>query len=363
MPSVQRNISAVKFPTVALGPKRWWPAVVGVGLVALFTWNFVSSHRGQAGTTNTRFAAKAPAPAIRSTVALRSPPLAVPASVKAAPTGRLAVLRSASREEVLSYARDVLAGGGPLEDIVALLEFLVGDRPELAVDLAREIGRSNGERQVLLYATLSAWASRDASAALRWATRNSAAYDVPGNASLLYIVLEQIATDDPSAAVAVTENALQAEAIGSDEKAGQDVARFTLEALIKHGHAGLARQAIERWARGPERAQLNPSDFQIVAMSLASSSYPNAGAWLESLPSSSSRNEAYRSFATAWLQENASEAMNWAQQLNPADGGDDVRVATFARWLKSDRPAATQWLRAHNSPDPTRLLSLLDADE
>lgn len=79
----------------------------------------------------------------------------------------------------------------------------------------------------------------------------------------------------------------------------------TLQVLIRHGHADLARAAIERWASQPEKARLNSADFEVIAMAIASNSYSNAGAWLESLPAASSRNEADLSFAMAWLQDDA----------------------------------------------------------
>jgi hypothetical protein len=272
------------------------------------------------------------------------------------------ILKNASREELLAYARDLLANGGPLEDVVALLEYLVRSKPEFAIDLARDIGRSDGERQVLLYAALSAWAQQDATAALQWAFQKADAYTIPGNASLLYIALEEVAGDSPRAAVALAESGLRSDAALSSRLSGADVARLTLEALIKTGHGDLAQEAMERWARGPESAHLDSADYEVIAMKVAQASLEQGGAWLQSLPRSPGRNEAYASFATTWEQQDPRAAMDWAQALDPADGGDDVRVATFARWVKDDRFAAAQWLRTHDKPDPGRLAALLGED-
>lgn len=274
-------------------------------------------------------------------------------------------LQTASRDELLAYARDLLARGGPLEDIVALLEYFAATKPEFAVDLARDIGRTDAERQVLLYATLTAWARDDASAALRWAFAKADAYNIPGNASLLYLVLEQVAGDAPETAIAVAENALatKSDSDSSTDQGRVDVARLTLEALIKNGHADTARQAFERWANGPNAANLQGSDYEVMAMAIAQQSFAEAGTWLQSLGRAPARNQAYANFAAAWIASDAPAAMNWAQTLDPADGGDDVRVATFALWVKSDRAGAEQWLSANSRPDPTRerLRSLLDA--
>lgn len=275
----------------------------------------------------------------------------------------LAVLRTASHDELLAYGRDLLARGERFEDVVTLLQFLANDRPELAVELSRELGRNDGERQVFLYATLSAWAGVDAPTALRWAGQHSSAYDVPGHASLLYITLEEIAADNPNAAVAATESILRSDGHGFPGVPPHDVARFTLEALIKTGRVDVAQAALAHWSDGPEAKQLAAPDFQVVALALAAQSFKAAGAWLDSLAGSPARNEAYLGFATAWAEQDPAAAMDWAQRLNPASGGDDVRVATFARWVKSDRSAATQWLVTQSGPDPTRarLLAILNA--
>jgi hypothetical protein len=332
--------------------------MISLGLGAVLAWFVWPTQTRIADVT----AGSAPRVAQSENAPAKSPS-AAHGPAKVAPMAKVSVLHTATREEVLAYAHDLLAGGGPLENIVALLEFLVSDRPELAVDLAREIGRTDGESQVLLYATLSAWADKDGSAALGWAFRHSDAYAIPGRTSLLYIVLEQIAAEDPSSALAATETELRRPADISDPKSRADIVRFTFEALIKNGHADLAQQALDHWSHGPEITKLNATDFAIVAMALARASYGSASTWLQSLPSSPARNEAYLSFAAAWAREDAATAMDWAQSLNAADGGDDVRVATFAGWLTSDRTAATRWLVAHNSPDQTRLRSLLNSDD
>lgn len=342
--------------------RRWGAIGVGAAVVALVGW-YVASADHRASPVHVAAAPRpsvAPAPAVPAAVAAPQRIVQVRRPA-AASSSDLAILRSASREELLAYGRDLLAHGGPLENIVALLEFLVNDRPEMAIDLARDIGRTNAERQVFLYAALSAWADKDAPAALQWAVHRSDSYDIPGNASLLYVVLEEIAANDPASAIAATDKLLERDSAGSAGPPRKDVARFTLEALIRTGHRDVAQQAIQQWSHGAAVRRLDSSDFEIVAMALAQDSFGSAGEWLAKLPSSPARNEAYLPFANTWARQDIAAAMDWAQRLNPADGGDDVRVATFARWLKVDRPAATQWLFEHNSPDPTRLLFLLNA--
>lgn len=354
-------------PRTPVASRRRWLlpsclALVAAVLIGVILWRFHPAFFTARPTASVALSTAPSSSRIPQPASRISHPVSpsVPASSPAAslPASTAAILRGASRDELLAYCRDLLANGGPPENIVALLEFLVNDRPELAIDVARATGRTDAERQVFLYATLSAWAGKDAPAALRWSFQNSDAYTLPGRTSLLYIVLEQIATDDPSTALAATQTYLRADAAASNPE--RDIARFTLEALIRHGHGDQAQQAIAQWAGGPEAARLRATDFEIVATALARDSYEQPARWLQSLPSSPGRNEAYMTVATGWAQQDAAAAMNWAQQLKPADGGDDVRVAVFARWLQSDRGAAMEWLRVHNSPDPTRLLRLVN---
>jgi hypothetical protein len=272
----------------------------------------------------------------------------------------LQILKNASREELLAYAHDLLAKGGSLKDIIALLEYLAAAKPEFAIDLARDIGRTDGERHVLLYTVISDWARLDPANALSWAQQKSSVYNVPGNASLLYVVLEQVASDNPDAAIAATENALRRDAGSANAVSGGEFARLAVEALVRTGGVELGRQALERWARGPDSARLSETAYEVVALAVAQKSFGDGALWLQSLPSSAARNQTLAPFAAAWAQQDAQAAMDWAQELDPNYGGDDVRVATFERWLKSDPDAAAHWLRSHNPPADDRLRFFLN---
>jgi hypothetical protein len=186
---------------------------------------------------------------------------------------------------------------------------------------------------------------------------------VPGNASLLYVVLEQVTADDPQAALTAAGDALGQPSDLLPGTSASEVARLTVEALTRAGHTDLARQAIEKWARGPEAASLDGAVYEVAAMSVAQNSAGDAAGWLQSMPASPARNQALATIGTVWAQSEPAAAINWAQGLSQADGRPDVVMNIFSHWLNQDRAAAMQWLAEHgNSLDHDRLISAATAD-
>jgi hypothetical protein len=352
-----------------LFPLRFTSISIGIAsliLVAAIGWAFFS-HRTK-NPTPVAFATTQPA---TSTMAgpVQTPPLRSAGAVSSLSDSSrhgpddFSMLGTASRDEILALAQDMLAKGRPLEDIIALLDYLAAAKPEFALDLARDIGRSDDERHVLLLAVLDDWAHASPATALQWAFQKSSQYNVPGNASLLYVVLEQVTADDPQAALTAAGEALRQPPNLLPGTNANEVARLTVEALTKAGHTDLARQAIENWAHGPEATGLDGAVYEVVAMSVAQNSAGDAAGWLQSLPASSARNQALSTIETVWAQNAPAAAIDWAQGLSPADGRADTVTNIFSHWLNQDRTAAMQWLGDHeSSPDYDRLVSAATAD-
>jgi hypothetical protein len=275
------------------------------------------------------------------------------AAVAASPAcgDSLSILLNASREELTTSARTMLARGRPVEEVITLLDYLAATRPEFSLDLARDIGRSDDERQILLLAVLDDWAHADPAAALQWAQNKSDQYNLPGAASLLYVVLEQVAVDDPRAAVTFADTVLTQRTDAAAGPNGAAVPRLTVEALIQSGHVDLARQVIEKWSESPRGTDLDSAVYEVSAMSLSQTSPSAAVGWLLSLPVTPSRNQALLTIETVWAQTDAATAIGWAQGLSPVDGHDDAVVSIFARWLSRDPVAAKGWL---TEPDVLR---------
>jgi hypothetical protein len=321
--------------------------VAGLGILAFIGGKFFSQKKdGQAVVmplaTPPTAANTSPAPrAVLASGPASSVSATLPAAVNASQ------ILNASREELLAITQDMLAKGRPLEDVIALLDYLAASKPEFAIDLARDIGRSDGERHVLLLAVLSDWAHADAASALQWAFQKSNQYNVPSNASLFYVVLEQVAADDPQTALASAEVALKQPSSLTSGASASEVARLTLEALTKTGQTDLARQAVDGWARGPEAANLDGAVYEVVAMSLAQNSAEDAANWLSSLPSSPARSQSLLTIETVWVQSNPQAAIEWAQGLPQADGREDAIAQVLSHWAGQDRAAATQWASEH----------------
>jgi hypothetical protein len=338
--------------------------IVSLALIAVIGWEFFA-HKTKTPAAVAPDAARAPI----ATTAVPAPTLPPAGTEVSSPpvshqgTNDFSMLKNASREEILALAKDMLAKGQPLEDIIGLLDYLAASKPEFALDLARDIGRTGGERHVLFLAVLGDWAHDDAAGAVQWAFQKSGQYNVQGNTSLLYVVLEQVTADNPQAALAAAENALSQPPNALAGTNASEVARLTVEALTKAGHTDMAQQAIENWARGPEAANLDGATFEVVGMALAQNSPGDAADWLQSLPVSPARSQALSTIETVWGQNDPGAAINWAQGLPPADGRDDAVVNIFGQWLNKDRPAAMQWLAANeNTPDRNRLISATLAD-
>jgi hypothetical protein len=330
-------------------------SIVSLVLVAVMGWAFIW-HRTKI-QSSVALVATQPA-----TSTMAGPAASLAASSRQGPDD-FSMLGTASREEILALAQDMLSKGRPLEDVIALLDYLAASKPEFALDLARDIGRTDDERHVLLLAVLDDWAHADPATALQWAFQKSGQYNVPGNASLLYVVLEQVTADDPQAALTAAGYALGQPPDLLPGTSASEVARLTVEALTKAGRTDLARQAIEKWAHGPEAASLDGAVYEVAAMSMAQNSAGDAAGWLQSLPASPARNQALSTIGTVWAQSAPAPAIDWAQGLSQADGRADVVTNIFSHWLNQDRAAAMEWLAEHeNSPDHDRLISAATAD-
>jgi hypothetical protein len=341
-------------------------SIASLALAAAIGWKFFA-HKTKGRTA----VAPDTAPTTASTpVATARPPSLPPAGpdVSLPPVSRqgtndFSMLKDASREEILALAQDMLARDRPLEDIISLLDYLAASKPEFALDLARDIGRTDDERHVLLLAVLDDWAHADPATALQWAFQKSGKYNLQGNASLLYVVLEQVTADDPQAALTAAGNALREPSGSLSGTNANEVARLTVEALAKAGRTDLAQQAIENWLQGPEAANLDGATLEVVAMSLAQNSLGDSADWLQLLPVSPARNQALSTIETVWMQSDPAAAINWAQGLPESDGRDDTMVSLFGRWLAQDRAAAMKWLSQHEaSPARNRLISASLAD-
>ena len=341
-------------------------SIVSVALIAVIGWAFFS-HKTKSQSSP---ALPAIQPATSTMAASVPPPPRLSAGTNASGlfpsrqgTDDFSTLGTASREEILALAQDMLAKGRPLEDVIALLDYLAASKPEFALDLARDIGRSDDERHVLLLAVLDDWAHASPATALQWAFQKSSQYNVPGNASLLYVVLEQVTADDPQAALTAAGNALRQPSNSLPGTSASEVARLTVEALTKAGHTDLAQQAIQNWANGPEATSLDGAVYEVVAMSVAQDSAENAAGWLQSLPASPARNQALSTIETVWAQNAPAAAIDWAEGQPDAGGRADTAANIFSHWLNQDHAAAMQWLADHqNSPDYDRLISAATAD-
>jgi hypothetical protein len=88
--------------------------------------------------------------------------------------------------------------------------------------------------------------------------------------------------------------------------------------------------------------------------------FPDAAAWLQSLPRSHDRNLALGALAYSWAESDPETAMAWASDLSPVDGREEVRIRAFEPWMRRDSSSASQWLLEHeNDPEADHTIANL----
>ncbi|HZP61448.1 MAG TPA: hypothetical protein VFB27_14085 [Opitutaceae bacterium] len=268
---------------------------------------------------------------------------------------------SAGYDELFGFLR-----GKPAGDVLAALGEIAKTRPELAIDLADALGRTEEERTSWVIDVMKQWSERDPNASLLWVMQNGARVSELARGTLPGVVLDAMAARDPKALLGFVDRLLRA---GYDQNQSSGIppaiaVHLGLEALIKRGQLDAARAAVESWAHDPRVAKIGASAFEIVAAAMGKSAPQDAGTWLKALPVSEDRNAALGTYATTWAGTDPAAAMHWAETLSPADGQPAVIRETFSEWIQADADGATKWLadyvtREPPSPDDDYLIGAL----
>src|SRR5579859_7980663 len=90
----------------------------------------------------------------------------------------------------------LLSGKSP-GDVLAALGEIAKTRPELAIDLAEALGRTEEEKTDLVIDVMKQWSERDPQASLQWVTQNGARVSELARGTLPGVVLDAMAVRDP----------------------------------------------------------------------------------------------------------------------------------------------------------------------
>jgi hypothetical protein len=256
-----------------------------------------------------------------------------------APGAATDVYRSAGYNELLDLLRGKLSGSGG-EALAALAEIAKG-RPDLAISLAQELGRTDEEKSTWVAGLVKTWTLRDPKNAWDWLAKPDNKLTTP---PLFGVVMDAMAVSDPEMLLGNIDVLLL-----KDDKSGSPFSAMNsvsmgLEALVKSGNIDLARAAVEAWAADPGKLNFGPAAYQIVAMAMDKNTPETTAAWLRSLPASEDRNNALTALASTWANSNPSAAMHWAETIPATEGQSAAVSQVFSQWMQNDPVAAMNWL-------------------
>jgi hypothetical protein len=257
----------------------------------------------------------------------------------AAPGAAAETYRTAGYDELLGLLRGKLSGTGG--DVPAALAEIARDRPDLAIALAQELGRTDAEKTTWVSGLVKTWTLHDPKNAWDWLAKPDNKLTTP---PLLGVVMDAMAVSNPEMLLGNVDVLLLRDDHSGSPFSAMNSVSMGLQALVKSGNVDLARAAVEAWANDPNKLPIGPAAFQIVAMAMDKTTPEVTGAWLRSLPPSEDRNIALTALGTTWATSDPGAAMRWAESL-PADQSQSATVSQiFAGWMQSDPSAAMNWL-------------------
>jgi hypothetical protein len=247
--------------------------------------------------------------------------------------------RTAGYDELLKLLQGKLAGSG--QDVLAALAEIARDRPDLAIALAEELGRTNAEKSSWVATLVGQWTSRDPKSAWDWLTQPDNKLTTP---ALLGTVLDAMAVSDPEMLLGNVDMLLLRDDHSGSPFSARNSVYMGLEALVKSGNVDLARAAVEAWAGDPGKLPIGPAAYEIVAMAMDKTTPEVTAAWLKSLPASEDLNSAVTTFAGTWAQSDPGAAMRWAESIPAEEGQSGAIGQIFVGWMQSDPGTAMNWL-------------------
>ncbi|MGA3008490.1 MAG: hypothetical protein ABSE59_11435, partial [Opitutaceae bacterium] len=308
-------------------------AGITVGLAAIGWWVFHSGKSApQRIEQDTSAGTAAPKPQVFSPVTTNVPSFSY---------------QTAGYSDLLDLLREKLSGS-PGEVVAALAE-IAKNRPELAIDLAQALARTENEKATWVQAIVKVWAGNDPQHAWNWVAEPD---NQLSSAVLVGEVMNALATSDPESLIGKVDTLLR-QPNTSGPLAQLSSVYLSLQALIANGNADLAQAAVESWAKDPHNLQIGSGAYEMVALALDKKSPETAATWLLSMPVSDDRNSAIGTFAYQWGQNDPVAALNWAQSLAPEAGQSEVVGRVFSEWIQSDATAATNWLDNYIANTPS----------
>jgi hypothetical protein len=278
-------------------------------------------------------------PAPQASPVASSPAPAVDSTRPATPVASANTYLTAGYSELLALLRNKLAGSG--EEALAALAEIAKNRPDLAIALAQELGRTDAEKSLWVTGLVNSWARRDPKHAWDWLVQPN---NKLANNPVVGAVMDAMASSDPEMLLGNIDVLLLTNDTSGSPFSARNSVYMGLQALVKNGNLALARAAVESWANDSVNLQIGTAAYEIVAMAMDQASPENTAAWLKSLPVSEDRNAAIGTFAVTWGGSDPGGAMRWAETLQPQEGQSEAVGKIFVQWMQNDPGAAMNWL-------------------
>lgn len=191
---------------------------------------------------------------------------------------------------------------------------------------------------------LRQWAALSPEAAWRWARQHAGVGNDDDRQSLTAVVLQTVAQQAPSTAIAWVDEQLRAAPPPTD---APDLAAELCAALLGANRASDAQRCLRAWADTPAGANLGASPLTNVGLYVAAHDSPQAAIdWLASFPAGTARDAALAAVAAEWTQHNATSALSWALR---ADRSGTSAQPVIGAWAQRDTVAAAEWLQEHEA--------------
>ncbi|WP_438482436.1 hypothetical protein [Oleiharenicola lentus] len=246
--------------------------------------------------------------------------------------------------DLLTALRKRLGADASAESMMAALEEIAVTQPALAIDFAHELGRTAGEKSMLVSELAKNWTTKSPQEAWAWLGQLSyRRIDELAEGGVPAVVFGTIARNQPEMLVTNLNDALRA------GETAQGVSRAVtihlgLESLVENDGLEAARRSVEGWATDASKPAIGSSAYLTVANAMHENDPAAATRWLEALPASNDRDEAFSEFAAHWAQKDPRAALHWAESLPGAELQMSAVQRTFNDWVERDAAPATQWL-------------------
>jgi hypothetical protein len=257
-------------------------------------------------------------------------------------------LRKAGYDELLVMLRRKVVRSASEAEILSMLRTIAETRPETAIDLAANIGRTDDERAHWVADVTRLWAARDPQRAWQWVIQPSHRLEKISKDGLVGVVLNEMAQSAPETVVQNLETLLRL-GVQPETPNPEVVLHEGIRALVANGAMEIARAAIKEWANGSLKDKIAASAYESVALQMADASPDSAATWLKSLPLSDNRNFALGTLASTWANRDPAASMSWAESLSPLDGRVDTIQRTFNEWVEREPADAAEWLNKHRA--------------